>query len=64
MTTRREIFKLGAVSALGLAGLKGGDDDVPHDKRDHRAGGAAGHCQPSCTPEHACSLRGSLPPPA
>ena len=29
MTTRREIFKLGAVSALGLAGFKGGDDDIP-----------------------------------
>ncbi len=29
MTTRREIFKLGAVGALGLAGFKGGDDDIP-----------------------------------
>ncbi|MFF2029114.1 multicopper oxidase family protein [Arthrobacter sp. NPDC058192] len=29
MTTRREIFKLGAVGALGLAGLKGGDDTIP-----------------------------------
>ncbi|MEC5181653.1 multicopper oxidase family protein [Arthrobacter sp. CG_A4] len=29
MTTRREILKLGAVSALGLAGMKKGADDVP-----------------------------------
>ncbi len=29
MTTRREIFKLGAVSALGLAGMRRGADDVP-----------------------------------
>lgn len=29
MTTRREIFKLGAVSALGLAGMSHGADDAP-----------------------------------
>lgn len=29
MTTRREVLKLGAISALGLAGMKGGSDDAP-----------------------------------
>ena len=28
MATRRELLKLGAVGAFGLAGMKGGDDDV------------------------------------
>ena len=27
MATRRELWKLGAVGAFGVAGMKGGDDD-------------------------------------
>ena len=46
MTTRREIFKLGAVGALGLAGFKGGDDDIP----------TTGTTAPAATPVTASPL--------